>query len=51
MSRLFAVGGYAEYVWPAYSVSLLCLGYLTLLARKRMVHTRRRLASQSSRLK
>ncbi|HEY4115889.1 MAG TPA: heme exporter protein CcmD [Rhizomicrobium sp.] len=38
MSHFLAMGGYAEYIWPAYGVSLLGVAaalYLTLRAYRR----------------
>ena len=44
MSEFFAMGGYAKYVWPAYSISLVALTLAVVLSRKALTATRRKVA-------
>lgn len=40
-STFFAMGGYAAFVWPAYAISILALGGLTLVSWRGMKRAER----------
>ena len=43
MSEFFAIGGYANYVWPAFGITAIVLMVNLLAARRQLRQTRERL--------
>lgn len=43
LSEFWAMGGYAEFVWPAYGVSILALLAIAVLSFRKMKATERNL--------
>ena len=43
MSEFLAMGGYAKYVWSAWSISLVVLTLTVILTRRTLNSTRRRI--------
>ena len=43
MSEFFAMGGYANYVWPAFGITAIVLMVNLLAARRQLRQTRERL--------
>lgn len=41
MSEFWAMGGYAAFVWPAYTISLIALVTLSVLSWRAMKHAER----------
>ncbi len=41
----WAMGGYAAFVWPAYAVTVLALGFLLISGWRGLRHAERRLAA------
>jgi len=42
MNEFFAMGGYAKYVWSAYSICLVVLILVTVLSKRVLNRTRKR---------
>ena len=42
MSEFFAMGGYAKYVWSAYSISVVVLIFAVVLTKRSLTATRER---------
>ncbi len=52
MSEFLAMGGYGQYVWPAYAISLLAIGSLAFAVWRRGRRLKRRLdAAENARTK
>ena len=45
MTDYFAMGGYAAFVWPAYGVSILGLGYMLISSLRSLRQAERRAAA------
>jgi heme exporter protein CcmD len=50
MSEFLAMGGYAKYVWSAYSISLVVLIFAVVLSKRALANTRLRVIHRQASL-